>query len=48
MHVDNKKEDILFLGRDPKKELHRATLTADAKYSFDFTKKRKKICLGLH
>ena len=39
-HIDNKKKDILILGKGP-------TLTAEKMYSFNLTVTLKKICLSL-
>ena len=47
-HIDNKKKDILVLGRGPTQVLEH-TLTAGKKYSINFAvKKNKKFCLSLH
>ena len=48
VHVDNKKHDILILGESPTQGLDGTTLTAEKKYSINFTVSRKKICLSLH
>ena len=37
VHVDNKKKDILILGDGPTQGLHDTTLTAEKKYSINFT-----------
>ena len=47
IHIDNKKEDILVLGRGPTQGLE-STLTAEKMYSINFTVTKKKICLSLH
>ena len=47
IHIDNKRKDILILGRGPAQELE-STLTAEKIYSVNFTKKNKKFCLSLH
>ena len=47
VHVDNKKNDILFLGRGPTQGLEH-TLTAKKMYSIIFTVTKKKFCLSLH
>ena len=46
-HIDNKKKDILFLGKGPTQGLEH-TLTAEKMYSINFTEKKKKCCLNLH
>ena len=46
-HVDNKKRDILVLGKGPKQGLEH-TLTAEKMYSINFTVTKKKLCLRLH
>ena len=47
IHVDNKKKDILVLGRGPMQGLESA-LTAEKMYSINFAVTRKKFCLSLH
>ena len=47
IHVDNKKRDILILGRGPTQGLE-STLTAEKMYSINFTEKNKKFYLSLH
>ena len=46
VHVDNKKKK--FLGEGPKQGLDGTTLTAEKKYSINFTESKEKICLSLH
>ena len=46
-HVDNKKKDILILGKGPTQGLEH-TLTAEKMYSINFTVTKKKFCLSLH
>ena len=46
-HIDNKKKDILVLGKGPTQRLEH-TLTAEKMYSINFTVKRNKFCLSLH
>ena len=46
-HINNKKKDILFLGKGPTQGLEH-TLTAEKMYSIDFTVTKKKFCLSLH
>ena len=40
-HIDNKKKDILVLGKGPTQELEH-TLTAERMYSINFTVKKKR------
>ena len=47
IHTDNKKKDILVLGRGPTQGLE-STLTAEKMYSVNFTVTKKKFCLSLH
>ena len=47
MHIDNKKKDILVLGRRPTQGLE-STLTAEKMYSINFTLTKKKFCLSLN
>ena len=46
-HIDNKKIDILVLGKGPTQGL-KMTLTAEKMYSTNFTLIKKKFCLSLH
>ena len=43
-----KKKCILILGEGPTQGLDDATLTTEKKYSINFIKSRKKLCLSLH
>ena len=47
IHIDNKKKEILVLGRGPTQGLE-STLTAEKMYSINFTVIKKKFCLSLH
>ena len=47
VHVDNKKKDTLILGEGPTQGLEH-TLTAEKKYSINFTENNRKFCLSLH
>ena len=42
-HIDNKKKDILVLGKGPTQGLEQ-TLTAEKMYSISFTVTKKKFC----
>ena len=46
IHIDNKKKDILVLGRGPTQGLE-STLTAEKMYFINFTVTKKKFCLSL-
>ena len=46
-HIDNKKKDILVLGKGPTQGLEH-TLTAEKMYSINFTVTKKKFCLSLY
>ena len=46
-HIDNKKKDILFLGKGPRQGLEH-TLTAEKMYSINFTVTKKKFGLSWH
>ena len=48
VHIDNKKKDILILGKGPTQGLDNITLTAEAQYSISFSKSSRKVCLSLH
>ena len=47
IHIDNKRKDILVLGRGPTQGLE-STLTEEKMYSINFTVTKKKFCLSLH
>ena len=46
--IDNKKNDILILGKGPADGLDEITLTAEKWYSVNFTDQQKSFCLSLH
>ena len=46
-HIDNKKKNILVLGKGPTQGLEH-TLTAEKMYSISFTVTKKKFCFSLH
>ena len=46
-HIDNRKIDILVLGKGPTQGLEH-TLTAEKIYTINFAVTKKKICLSLH
>ena len=48
VHVDNKGKDILILGEWPTQGLDDTTLTAEPKYSINFTQSGKRFVLSLH
>ena len=48
VYIDNKKNNILILGKDPTQGLDVTTLTAEKLYSISFTEHDKKFCLNLH
>ena len=48
VYVVNKKNDILILIEGPTQGLDGAKLTAEKKYSINFTENNKKFCLSLH
>ena len=47
IHIDNKRKDILLLGRGPTQGLE-STLAAEKMYSINFTVTKKRFCLSLH
>ena len=47
IHIDNKKKDILVLGRGTTQGLE-STLTAEKMYSINFAVTKNKFCLSLH
>ena len=46
-HIDNKKKDILVLGKRPTQGLEHA-LTVEKMYSINFIVTKEKLCLSLH
>ena len=46
-HIDNKKKDILILGKGPTQGLEH-TLTVEKTYSINFIVTKKKFYLSLH
>ena len=48
VHIDDKGKDILTLSEGTAQGLHDITLTAEAKYSINFTQSGKIFVLGLH
>ena len=46
-HIDNKKKDILVLGKGPTQGFER-TLTAEKLFNINFTVSGKRFCLSLH
>ena len=48
VHVDNKKKDILIIGKGPTQGLGEHSLTAEKIYSMNFIVTRKKFSLSLH
>ena len=47
VHIDNKKKDILILGKGPTQGL-KHILTAEEIYSINFTVTKNKFCFSLH
>ena len=47
VYTNNKKKDILILGKGPTQGLDDTTLTADAQYSINFSIPNRKYCLSL-
>ena len=48
MHIDNKKKEILILGKGPTQGLDDTTLTTEAQYSINFSRSNRKFCLSFH
>ena len=48
VYIDNKKKDTLILGIGPTQGLNNTTLTAEPRYSINFSKSNRKFCLSLH
>ena len=48
VNVDNRKKDILILGKVPMQGLDDTTLTAKKEYAINFSEQHRKFCLSLH
>ena len=48
VHIVNKNEDIIILGKGPTQELDNTVLTAEAEYSTNFSRSQRKFCSSLH
>ena len=48
VHVDNKRKDILLLGKGLTQGLNDTTLTVGSNYPINFTQSRKRFVLSLH
>ena len=48
VHVDNKKKDIIILGKGPTQRLGEHSLTVEKMYLINFTENKKNFCLSLH
>ena len=48
VHANNKNKDILILGKGKTKLLDNASLTAEAEYSINPSRSKRKFCLSLH
>ena len=46
VYIGNKNKDILFLGEVPTERLYDTTLTAEAKYSINFTQTRNRFVVN--
>ena len=44
VHIDNKKKNILILGKDPTVTLDDSTVIVEKVYSINVTKQQKKFC----
>ena len=47
-HANNKKSNILILGKDFVQGINGTTIYAEKLYSINFTEKNKRFCLSLH
>ena len=48
VHADNRKKGISILGKGPTDESDDNTMTAETKYSINFSEQQNKFCLSLH
>ena len=47
MHIAEKEKYVLILGKSPTQGLYDTRLTAEAQYSFNFSRSNRKFCLSL-
>ena len=47
VYIDNKRKDILILGKGPTQGLDGTTFTTEARYPINFTQSRKRFALRL-
>ena len=47
-HIDNRKKEILIIGKDPTQGLDDTALAAEKEYTIEFTEHQKKFCFSLH
>ena len=48
VHSDSKRKDILILGEGPTQGLDDTPLSAEGKYSINFSRSQRKFCLSQH
>ena len=48
VHMDNKRKNLLILGKGPTQIQNDTTLTAEAQYSIKFSRSNRKLYLNLH
>ena len=48
VHIDNKGKDILILGKGPTQGLNDTAVTAESRYSINFTRPNINFSLSLH
>ena len=48
VYIDNKKKNILVLGKVPRQGLDDRTITAVAEYSINLSRLQRKFCSSLH
>ena len=48
LHLDNKKKDILILGKGSTQGLNDAVLTGEAQYSINISRSNREFCLSLY
>ena len=48
VHIDNRKKNILILGKGPTQRLDDITMTAEKEYATNFSEQQKEFCLRLH
>ena len=47
LHIDNRKKEVLILGKGRNQVLDHTAFTAEAQFSINFSRSNRKLCLSL-